>query len=55
MNTPSGWLAMLLVLCIAGPYAFRIHPRRRVDWMALTVTVGFLMWLLGGFASLRSR
>jgi hypothetical protein len=55
MNVPYTWLAVLVALCIAGPYALHIRPRRRLDWIALTVTVAFLAWLLGGFASLRSR
>jgi hypothetical protein len=55
MGTPFGWLAVLLVFCIAGPYAFGVRPRSRSDWIALTMTVGFLVWLLGGLTSLRSR
>lgn len=55
MGTPYGWLAVLLAVCIAGPYALGVRPRRRLDWIALTMTVGFLVWLLGGLTSLRSR
>ena len=50
-----GWLIILLMLCVAGPYVFKIGPRRRMDWIALTVAMAFLVWLLGGFTSLRSR
>ena len=49
-----GWLAVLLALCVVGPYAFRIGPRRRADWIALTAAMTFLVWLLGGFISVRS-
>jgi hypothetical protein len=49
-----GWLAVLLAVCVGGPYAFRIAPRRRNDWIAMTATVAFLAWLLGGFISVRS-
>jgi hypothetical protein len=49
-----GWLVVLLALCVAGPYAFGIRPRRRADWIALTVAMAFLVWLLGGFISVRS-
>jgi len=49
-----GWLAILLMICVAGPYVFNVKPRRRLDWIALTATVAFLVWLLGGFTSLRS-
>ena len=55
MRTTYGWLAILLVLCTAGPYACGVRPRRRFDWVALTITVAFLAWLLGGLTSLRSR
>jgi hypothetical protein len=55
MNTAYGWLAILLAVCIAGPYALRVRPARRRDWIGLTVTVAFLVWLLGGLAALRSR
>jgi hypothetical protein len=49
-----GWLAVLLLVCVSGPYLLRIRPRRPVDWVALTATIAFLVWLLGGFTSLRS-
>ena len=52
---PLSWLTVLLAACVAGPYAFGVRPRRRFDWIALTVTLAFLAWLLGGFTSLRSR
>ena len=48
-------LALLITVCIAGPYALGVRPRGSRDWFALTGTVAFLLWLLGGFASLRSR
>ena len=54
MNMLYGWLAILLMICVAGPYVFNVRPRRRLDWIALTATVAFLVWLLGGFTSLRS-
>ena len=55
MSAPYTWLAVLVALCIAGPYVLHARPRRPLDWIALTVTVAFLAWLLGGSASLRSR
>jgi hypothetical protein len=54
MGTADGWLAALLAACVAGPYVLGVRPRRRLDWIALTMTVGFLVWLLGGLTSLRS-
>ena len=50
-----GWLAVLVLVCVAGPYFFGVRPRRHLDWIAVTATVAFLAWLLGGFVSLRSR
>ena len=49
-----GWLAVLVVVCVAGPHLLGLRPRRRLDWVAMTGTVAFLAWLLGGFVSLRS-
>jgi hypothetical protein len=55
MRTPASWLIVLIGVCVVAPYAARVRPRSRVDWIAMTVTIGFLLWLLGGFASVRSR
>ena len=55
MGTPGGWLALLVTICLIGPYLLGVRPRRRGDWIALTAVLAFLSWLLGGFASLRSR
>jgi hypothetical protein len=49
-----GWLAILVLVCVAGPYLLGLRPRRRLEWRAMTATVAFLVWLLGGFVSLRS-
>ena len=49
-----GWLAVLVFLCVAGSYFLNVQPRRRLDWIAVTATVAFLGWLLGGFISVRS-
>ena len=49
-----GWLAVLVVVCVAGSHVFGVRPRRRLDWIAVTATVAFLGWLLGGFTSVRS-
>ena len=55
MNTATGWLVIVIALCVVGPYVFRVRPYRRGDWIALTAAIAFLGWLLGGFTSLRSR
>ena len=49
-----GWLAVLVLVCVAGPYLLGLRPRRRFEWVAMTATVAFLVWLLGGFVPLRS-
>lgn len=49
-----GWLAVLVVSCVAGSYLFDVRPRRPLDWIAVTATVVFLAWLLGGFTTVRS-
>ena len=49
-----GWLVLLVVVCVAAPYLLGLPPRRRLEWLAMTATVAFLVWLLGGFVSLRS-
>lgn len=49
------WCALLVVACIVAPYLFGVPPRRRRDWAALTGAIAFLLWLLGGFGSVRSR
>jgi len=54
MRTPLAWYILLVSLCILAPYAFRIRPERRRDWIWITVTIAFLTWLLAGFASLRA-
>jgi hypothetical protein len=55
MQTPLAWYLLLLAACVVGPYLFGVRPRRRRDWMLLTITIAFLTWLLAGFAFVRSR
>jgi hypothetical protein len=54
MRTPLAWYILLLGLCLFAPYVLGIPPRRRRDWIVLTVTIAFLSWLLAGFTSVRS-
>jgi hypothetical protein len=54
MRNPVTWYVVLLSVCIAAPYLLRVAPRRHRDWIWLTVTIGFLTWLLAGFVSVRS-
>jgi hypothetical protein len=54
MRTPLAWYVLLVSLCVLAPYLVGVRPRRRKDWIVLTVTIAFLTWLLGGFVSVRS-
>jgi hypothetical protein len=54
VRTALDWYIVLLLACIAGPYALGVRPKRRRDWIALTITIAFLTWLLAGFAFVRS-
>jgi hypothetical protein len=55
MRSPFDWYVMLVAACVVGPYVFGIRPRGRGDWRWLAVTIGFLTWLLAGFASSDQR
>jgi hypothetical protein len=55
MRTPWTWYAVLVAVCIVGPYLLGVRPRRRSDWILLTATIGFLTWLLGGYAFVRAE
>jgi hypothetical protein len=50
MRTPWSWFALLVGVCIVAPYLLGVRPRRRSDWIALTAAIGFLTWLLAGYA-----
>lgn len=54
LRVPVFWCAVLVLACVITPYLLRVPPRRRRDWMLLTATIAFLVWLLGGFASVRA-
>lgn len=54
IRTPLFWCVLLVAVCVVAPWILRVTPRRRRDWMLLTAVIAFLMWLLGGFASVRA-
>ena len=54
MRTPVFWYVVLVALCVGGPYALGLRPSRRAEWMAIRATIGFLTWLLIGFAVVRA-
>jgi hypothetical protein len=49
------WFSILLGVCVLGPYFLGVRPRSRAEWMALTTTIAFLVWLLLFMTPLRSR
>jgi hypothetical protein len=56
MRSFRTWFFVLLVATMVAPYALGVPPRRRQDWLALAVTIAFLMWVLLGLEiPLRSR
>lgn len=54
MRTPWSWYVLLVAVCIVAPYLLGIPPRRHREWILLTLTIGFLTWLLAGYAFVRS-
>jgi hypothetical protein len=54
MRSPFSSYVLLVSICIVGPYLFGVRPRARRDWLWLTLTIGFLTWLLAGFGFVRS-
>jgi hypothetical protein len=54
VRTPLEWYVVLLAVCIVAPYVLRVRPKSRRDWIALTITIAFLTWLLAGFAFVRA-
>jgi hypothetical protein len=45
---------VIVGICIVGPYLLGVRPARPRDWQALVATIAFVLWLFGGYASLRS-
>ena len=55
MRTPLSWYALLVGICLVGPYLLCVRPRSWRDWFVMTLALAFLTWLLADFASVRSR
>ena len=49
------WFFVLLVACVAAPYLLRVPPKTRRQWLYVTATVAFMLWVLLFMGSLRSR
>ena len=46
MRHHTTWFLILLGMCMMGPYVCGVPPKSRRDWIALTITITFLLWLL---------
>jgi hypothetical protein len=55
MRSLTAWYVVLLALCVGLPYLLGVRPKRARDWRYLSLTIGFLTWLMLGFVFLRSR
>jgi hypothetical protein len=53
LRLPVTWFALLLAICLAGPYLLGVPPRSHRDRLYLTITLAFLAWLLGLMAAVR--
>jgi hypothetical protein len=55
MRSAGTWFVILLGACIAGPYLLGVRPTARRHWVALAITIAFLVWVLPLMIPLRSR
>jgi len=39
------WFLVLVVTVIAAPYALRVPPRSRHQWLYVTIVIAFVAWL----------
>jgi hypothetical protein len=55
MKSPLTWFAVLVAVCVGGPYLLNVRPRTRAQWAWLAITITFLAWILPLMGSVRSR
>jgi uncharacterized membrane protein len=48
IRTFSFWFVVLVATCVVAPYALGVRPKTHRDWVALTLILAFLTWLLPG-------
>jgi hypothetical protein len=53
VRSPTTWFAILVGVCVLGPYVLGVPPRTRRQWLWIAITIAFLAWLLPMMASLR--
>jgi len=49
------WFLVVAGICIAAPYALRVPPRTRRQWLWVTFTLTFAIWVLLFMRSLRAQ
>jgi hypothetical protein len=55
LRSPTFWFGVLALVSVVGPYALRVPPRTRRQWLYIAITLALLAWLLPLMVSLRSR
>lgn len=55
MRSAGAWFLVLVGACIVGPYALRVRPSTRRQWIYIALTISFLAWVLPLMTSLRSK
>jgi hypothetical protein len=54
LRSPTFWFVVLALAAVAGPYALRVPPTTRRQWLYIAITLALLGWLLPLMVSLRS-
>jgi hypothetical protein len=55
LKSSTFWFVVLALGSVVGPYALRVPPRTRRQWVCVAITLALLAWLLPLMVSLRSR
>jgi hypothetical protein len=55
LKSSTFWFVVLALTSVVGPYALRVSPRTRRQWLYIAITLALLAWLLPLMVSLRSR
>lgn len=55
VKSPIVWFVVLALASVVGPYALRVPPRTRRQWLYIAITLAVLAWLLPLMVSLRSQ
>jgi len=54
LRSPTFWFVVLALAAVVGPYALRVPPTTRRQWLYIAITLALLGWLLPLMVSLRS-